>query len=181
MKGVIFIALNDMVEQHHGIAVWETILARVNPESGGVYTATDDYPDEEIVAFVKVICETLKLPSSAVTQRFGHYLFGELNRKYPMFSESSPNLFAFLESIEGVIHKEVKKLYDSPNLPTINCQLEAPHQLVMRYASPRKQCYLAEGLILGAAAHYRENVTLTHARCMHQGADACEILVTKDG
>lgn len=177
MKGVVFIALNDMVEKRFGIDTWESILAQVAPECQGVYTSTEEYPDEDIIKFVSVISETLALPSSEITQTFGHYLFGELNRKYTLFSASCSTLFDFLGSIETVIHKEVKKLYINPNLPTLGCTVTDERNLLMRYHSPRKLCYLAEGLILGAAKHYDEPVVITHDVCMHRGAKVCELKV----
>jgi hypothetical protein len=35
-------------------------------------------------------------------------------------------------------------------------------------------------MIAGAATHYGERATLTHARCMHDGSDECEIHATFD-
>lgn len=179
MKGAVFIALNDMVERHHGIDVWEEILARVQPECGGIYISTENYPDEDVVKYVGVISEKLNLPTTDVTRIFGRYLFDELNSKMSIFSKQSEGLFDFLDSIEKVVHKEVRKLYTSTSLPTIDCSIESESELIMNYSSERKLCYLAEGLISGAADYFGDTIELQHSACMHHGAKRCELVVKR--
>ena len=178
MKGAVFIALNDMIESQFGIDVWEELLEKVKPSGDGIYISTEDYPDEDIVNFVLVISEKLKLDSTDVTRIFGKYLFGELNKSHPIFTSLADDLFDFLNSIENVIHKEVKKLYENPNLPSLETST-TEGVLEMRYESPRKLCFLAEGLIFGAAEHYKEEVVIEHPVCMHKGSDHCDLLVIK--
>ena len=43
----------------------------------------------------------------------------------------------------------------------------------MGYRSPRKLCSFAEGLLLGAADHYGEQLTIEQPRCMKRGDDQC--------
>lgn len=179
MKGVVFIILNEMVESQYGIETWEEILDEVKPKCGGVYISTENYPDEEIVGFVSVISAKLNLSSDQVTKVFGRYLFDELNKKMSFFSKQSANLFEFLDSIENVVHKEVRKLYIDPNLPTIDCKVLSDTELHMHYHSPRKLCYLAEGLISGAAEFYGDTIKITHDVCMHKGDDNCVLKVLR--
>ncbi|WP_086933699.1 heme NO-binding domain-containing protein [Agarilytica rhodophyticola] len=180
MKGVVFIAINDMVEDKFGIETWESILNEVNPKNGGIYTSTEDYPDEEVVSFVIAISKALSVDTTEVTRSFGTFLFGELNRKYDIFTKLTDNLFDFLCSIENVIHKEVRKLYENPSLPSLDCQKINDSELLVKYSSPRKLCYLAEGLILGASEFYNEDITLKHESCVHSGDDVCRLRVTKN-
>ena len=182
MKGIVYIILNEMIESQYGIDVWEDILREVKPVCEGVYISTENYPDEEIIRYVKVISEKLELPSQDVTRVFGRYLFDELNEKMSFFSKQSPNLFEFLDSIENVVHKEVRKLYVNSHLPSIDCEILSEHELNMHYTSPRKLCYLAEGLISGAAEYYQDDIELVHETCMHKGADQCLLkVVRRDG
>ncbi|MFL0805359.1 MAG: heme NO-binding domain-containing protein [Agarilytica sp.] len=179
MKGVVFIAINDMVEKEFGISVWEEILSEVNPKCQGVYTSTQEYPDEDVVKYVLTISQKLGVEPSVATQYFGKFLFGELNKKYGIFTKLSPNLFDFLRSIEGVIHKEVRKLYDTPSLPTLDYHTNNKHDLQLKYSSPRKLCFLAEGLIFGAAEFYGEDIILKHDTCTHKGDDHCLLRVIR--
>ncbi len=181
MKGAVFIALNEMVEERFGIDTWEEILEEVKPESEGIYTSTENYPDQEVVDYVLVISKKLDIEPSEVTRVFGKFLFGELNKKHDIFTKLSPDLFQFLNSIEGIIHKEVRKLYENPSLPTMECTILNKNDLRLKYTSPRKLCFLAEGLIFGAAEYYNEEITLEHNQCMHDGHDSCEIRVIRRG
>ena len=179
MKGIVFIVLSELVETQHGIEAWEEILQEVKPECEGVYISTASYPDDEMIKYVKAISKKLSLPSTEITKVFGRYLFNELNDKYGFFTKQCANLFEFLDSIENVIHKEVRKLYQDVNLPTIDCTVDSPNEMLMLYHSPRKLCYLAEGLISGAADHFEEPIALTHEKCMHDGESRCELRIIK--
>lgn len=173
MKGAVFIAFNEMIESTASMDVWEQMLQRVQPESGGVYTSIESYPDEELFALVNELSTITGLPANTLIATFGESLFNFLNSKYPQFSQQQTNFFDFIKSIDGTIHKEVEKLYSNPNLPTIACKQLNDKTLVMRYSSPRKLCVLAQGLIAGAAAHYKVDCNIEHKECMHKGADEC--------
>lgn len=180
MKGAVFISLNEMVVEQHGMGTWEEILNRVNPPSQGIYISTENYEFSEIQAYVAVISEMLDLPPEEILSLFGHHLFGFLNKKYPIFCNLSNTLFELLNSVENVIHKEVRKLYEDASLPMIASEQKSDSLLVMNYRSPRKICHLAIGLISGAAEHYNEKVRFEHPCCMHKGSDHCLIEVHKD-
>ncbi|WP_370978436.1 heme NO-binding domain-containing protein [Agaribacterium sp. ZY112] len=179
MKGAVFIALNELVESQYGLEAWETLLNKVEPKCGGVYVSTEDYPDTDVQLFVEEISALLQRPSTEVTRIFGHFLFSELNTKYPIFSQQCSELFEFLDSIEKVIHKEVRKLYDNPSLPSLTCNRISTNKLKIEYRSPRKLCYLAEGLVQGASEHYQTPISLEHSSCMHKGDEHCCFLIQK--
>lgn len=176
MKGIVFNILEEMVLERAGMEAWNSVLSRAR-DAGGVYTSAVSYPDDELLALVDAVSEYLAMPVQDVVQAFGEFMFAALARRYPLFIERCPDLFSFLGSIDSVIHVEVNKLYSNPSLPKIDCEYLDEHRLVLHYRSERKMCMLAEGLILGAARHYAVPVRMTHAVCMHRGADHCELEV----
>ena len=178
MKGMVYISLNELVERQYGIQMWENILTAVQPPSEGIYTSTENYSDTELVALINEISRQTGMAVPELIRYFGEILFGELNQKYPIFSSLSPSLFDYLASIEGVIHQEVRKLYESVSLPSINTHMNDDKTLTLNYHSPRKLCYLAEGLIYGAAKQYNVHVTIDHQRCMHRDDDSCSLVVS---
>jgi len=180
MKGVVFIAFNQMVEDQSGIDTWERLLETVTPLSGGVYTSVENYPDSELFSMVEALSKIVGIPIPTLIEQFGAYMFGVLNKKYPLFSKQQKDFFSFIKSIDGVIHQEVKKLYDNPNLPNLDCKEIDPNTLAVTYRSPRKLCFLAEGLIRGAAKHYQVNYSLSHDLCMHDGHDRCLLMLTTE-
>lgn len=173
MKGIIFTTFNDMVEEKVGIDVWERILETVNPDSEGIYNAVEDFPDEEFLGMLGELSNITGTPAIELVRSFGLFLFHALAVKHSVFIEDRPDFIEFLKSIEDVIHKEVRKLYPNPNLPSLEWQQPAKNALTLFYKSPRKLCHLAEGLIKGAAKQYDVKYTLQHDICMHDGSDHC--------
>jgi len=176
MKGVIFNILEEMVVSGHGMDCWNKILELSKPEHKGIYTAGRSYPDEELLQLVGTISEQLSIPVPDLVQAFGEHLFSSLAQRYPIFLEQ-PDLFSFLRSVEDVIHVEVAKLYSEPNLPEFRYRQNVADELLMEYRSPRKLCLLAEGLIRGAASHFKQPCNIGHDVCIHQGADHCEFTI----
>ena len=78
---------------------------------------------------------------------------------------------------EPVINAELRKLYPDAQVPEFEFEEPAPDELVIRYCSPRRLCALAEGLIVGAAAHYCTPIQLDHPECMHRGHAKCQLAV----
>lgn len=180
MKGVVFIAFNQMVEDQVGIDTWERLLNEVMPESDGIYTSVENYPDSELFNMVGALSKIVDVPVPTLVEQFGAYMFDVLNAKYPIFSEQQADFFSFIKSIDSVIHREVKKLYDQPSLPNLDCEDINEKTLAVTYRSPRKLCFLAEGLIRGAAKHYQVKYTLSHDQCMHDGHEHCLLMLTTE-
>lgn len=173
MKGIVFTTLASMVEEQFGLMTWQQILDKADPPSGGVYVGTATYSDDEIMALVGSASELLEIPVNDLVRHYGHYLWGTLSRSHLPFVQNHDNLKDFLLSIHSVIHIEVKKLYPDSYTPDISYQDTDSEHLTMHYQSPRKMCYLAEGLISGAAEYYKTEYTLAHDKCMHNGAENC--------
>lgn len=176
MKGVIFNILEEMVEKHCGMSVWNEILNQELPD-GGIYTASESYPDEQLFTLVEAVCARTNLPMEKVVGNFGEFLFQQLASRYPVFLQNPVDLKTFLKSVESVIHVEVNKLYDNPNLPLFKYSEPESDILIMQYHSPRKLCLLAEGLIRGAATHFATKVEISHPICMHKGAQHCDMSI----
>lgn len=179
MKGVIFNVLEDMVISQCGMQTWNDILDE-QVSGTGVYTASESYPDEELFGLVESVADKLEMPMADVISTFGTYMFHQLATRYPVFLNQSDNLRDFLISVGSVIHIEVQKLYDNPNLPTFSYDTSRDDQLIMRYKSPRKLCVLAEGLMRGASEYYKTPIEIDHPVCMHKGSDHCDLVVRFD-
>lgn len=177
MKGIVFTTFNEMVEQEIGIDMWESLLESVKPESGGIYTSIEDFPDQELLDMVTELSHKTGTPVTELIEAFGQYLFHALAFKHSIFTDQKPNLVEFLKSIESVIHKEVHKLYQNPNLPSIDWEQPEENTLILHYHSPRKLCRLADGLIRGAADHYKTKIKMSQTACMHDGADRCTFVI----
>lgn len=177
MKGMVFTMLQDMVVQQLGMDTWERVLDRANVPSQGIYTSIATYPDEEFLALVKAVSEEGHIPTEKLMEDFGSFMFPVLAKKFPIFIDQEMTLKDFLKSIESVIHVEVRKLYPEAGLPTFKYEEPAENQLIMIYQSPRKLCFLAIGLIYGAAKHFKTPIRVKQTKCVHQNQNHCRFEV----
>lgn len=170
MKGIIFNLVEEVVVGTHGEAAWDDILDAAGVE--GSYTSLGSYPDEDLFRLVGAASTALDLPADDVIRSLGQGAIPLLAERYPAFFEHDSTR-SFLLTLNDIIHPEVRKLYPGADVPEFEFGETSGDDLVLGYRSPRKLCALAEGFILGAAAHFREHVTIDQPQCMHQGADSC--------
>lgn len=177
MKGIIFNMLGELVESQFGMDVWDDLIEKTAPDSQGIYTSVQLYPDEELLAYVGAISEHTGTEAADVIRLFGHFMLGRFASIHPEFFDNH-SAKSFLKSVHDVIHVEVEKLHPDAVLPKFTYEDPDEDRLVMHYHSPRQLCHLAEGLINGCSSHYATPVQLTHDQCMHDGADTCRLELT---
>ena len=160
MLGVVFTEFLEMVETTFSEDMVDDIIDDTQLESEGAYTAVGSYDHSEIVALVSALSKRTEMPVDALIRAFGAHLFGQFVIRYASFFEGVTDIFAFLETVDGHIHKEVLKLYPSAELPSFNCERPDEQTLVMNYSSTRPFNELAHGLIEGAAKHFEADVSI---------------------
>lgn len=175
MKGVVFGMLEQLVARDYGEDTWDTLLDRSGLD--GVYTSLGSYPDEDLGRLVEAASAELGLPPDVVVAWFGRNALG-------LFAAGHPELFAphdcsrdFVLTLNEIIHPEVRKLYPGADVPEFEFGVKGD-TLVMVYRSPRRLCAFAEGLLLGAADHYAERLTVTQPECMKRGDARCVLEIT---
>jgi hypothetical protein len=176
LKGVVFNLLEEFVRRAHGENAWEALLARARVE--GAYTSLGNYADTDLGALVTAASEMLGQPAPTIVRAFGRAALPMLAEKYPDFFRPFPSTRSFLLALNDIIHPEVNKLYRGADTPTFQFDASSPDVLVMGYASARRLCDFAKGLIEGAAAHYGEQVTIDETLCMNRGDARCEFRIT---
>ncbi|AZZ95987.1 heme NO-binding domain-containing protein [Pseudoalteromonas sp. R3] len=176
MKGIIFRSLEELVVKNLGMGEWNTLLDKHSPAHRS-YVSAVSYPDEELFALANGVAEKMALPLPDVLGVFGRFLFGSLAAKHHAVLEPLNTFEKLILAIDSVIHVEVAKLYDEPNLPKIDARVIDEGQILVDYRSPRKLCFCAEGLIYGAADHYNKKIEISHASCMHEGDEHCRFVI----
>jgi len=175
MKGVVFNLLEEAVTAAHDSAYWDAILQ--DAKLLGSYTSLGSYPDAELVCLVEAYARRRGWHPAEVLRWFGPHMIRAFAHRMPGLFAAHKNLRSFLLSLNTLIHPEVRKLYPDAQVPEFEFEEPAPDQLVIRYCSPRRLCALAEGLIVGAAAHYHTPIQLDHPECMHHGHPKCRLAV----
>ena len=134
--------------------------------------------DAEILAYVSELSIITKIDAPTLVRTFGEYLFILLYNSSPVNVSHIDNLKDFLTCIDGVIHKEVKRVYPDAYLPSFKYDETPDGDLIMFYKSKRKLCHLSEGLIAGAANHFKQSISIKHPECMHDGAEKCKLVIS---
>lgn len=160
MKGIVFREFGELVTARFGDAMWDALISESKVPSGGAYTAVGTYPHEEAVALLMTLSRKTGISPDDLLKVFGEHLFGVLAHRYPFAVAAHTDLVPFLESLEGVVHVEVRKLYADAELPSFVTHWEGD-AFILEYRSARPFAALAEGLLLGAVAHWGGRYALT--------------------
>lgn len=180
MKGVMFNVIEEIVTDHFGPDTWDDLLEAAAVD--GVYTSLGNYDDEDLAAIVSAASQVLSLSIPDVLRFVGEQAFPKLAARYPDYPEGLDSSRALLHRLDDVIHPQVLSLYPGARPPEFDAIDESASQLDLVYRSTRGLCFLAEGLVRGAASAYDESVEVTQSSCTHDGAEACRIHVSyRDG
>jgi predicted hydrocarbon binding protein len=175
MKGIVMNLLAEMVESQLGMEEWNNVLEAAGLD--GVYTSSVLYEDTELLGLVAIISDRNGIPIDDLVFAFGKFMLPSFIARYPYLLEGVDGFLAFLQSIDSVIHVEVKKLHPDATTPVFHHIRLGENELQLQYHSERRLCRMAEGLVAGAAEHYNAHYSLTHEPCMHRGGDHCGFLV----
>lgn len=162
MKGMVFTELTEFVENEFGFDLADEMIDAAKNAGGGIYTATGNYPDSQILAMLTVLQEKSGLGLDKLLQVFGRYLFHRILTIYPQAKESNKNSIEFISNVEGFVHQEVKKLYPDAELPTFIIEHKDETSLDMVYSSKKKLHDLAYGLMMGCADEYNEALEINY-------------------
>lgn len=174
MKGIIMTFFSDQVIRENGLATWQQMLDSTGLD--GVYTAGGNYPDQDLIKLIVTYSEIRGESVAHLIHHTGRRLLDQFSDSYGVFFDGHKSFFSFLESVEGVIHVEVKKLYPDVELPNFEYERVSAQQLNMHYRSKRKLCDLALGLVTRAAEFFDVNCSVVHGtHCLNKGDDFCQL------
>ena len=173
MKGAIFCHYAEFIEQTHGLVAWLEIIDSSELAQSISFIATDLYDDDIFVELLTITSSQLDQPFTDILIQFGHYLFPKLLSKASKHIGNCKNVFEFLDHVENVIHIEVKKSDALAYTPSLILDTVSENEALLKYTSHRQVCFLAEGLIYGAAKQFEQKVAIEHVFCTHQGDNHC--------
>jgi hypothetical protein len=174
VHGIIFYELQSYVGDRLGPDAWPILLADAGLR-GKLYLATDEYPDEDIVALVQTAARSTKQDPGAILEDFGEFLGPSLLKRYRAVLRAEWRTLDLLENAEKTIHKTVRLWNPEASPPRLRCRRTSPTEVWISYNSPRKLCQVAKGLGKGIATHFGEEVSIEETSCMLNGARSCEL------
>lgn len=174
MKGIVFRLLEEVVVDEFDERTWDALLSGADLE--GSYTAVGSYPDEELFSLVAQASAATGMSADDVVIWFGRRAIPRFRDRYPSFFEGHTSARSMVLSLNDVIHPEVRKLFPGAYVPEFDFDEVGDDGIRLGYQSTRKLCSFAEGLILGAADHFGEQVDVAHELCMKRGDDRCVLV-----
>ncbi len=174
MKGIIFNLLENLIVEKFGDDLMEEIYTEVNFSSEvPPFVGPETYPDSELLAIVDYLSEKTNISPDELVFEFGKYMFPILADKYPVFFEGINEPIDFLKNVDGIIHVEVKKLFEGAIPPSILIKQISSNKAILTYRSTGHLCKLVEGMLEGVAKHYNQKVLYSNKQCIKDGADSC--------
>jgi hypothetical protein len=161
MKGIIFTEFIEMVEAQFSPEVADRIMQAAHLPSGGAYTSVATYDHAEMWSLVVELSRSSGTPMPDLMKRFGEHLLGRFVTGHAALFAPHKSCLDFLETLDGVIHREVRKLYPDAELPRFEVMERSARSMVLLYTSPRHFADLAEGLLRACARHFGENLALS--------------------
>jgi hypothetical protein len=181
MKGIVFTEFLEMVESKFSPELADSIIEGAELSSGGAYTTVGTYDHSEMIKLVTCLSKETGISTSELMRSFGVYMFERFYVLFPQYFSGIDSSFRFLELIEDYIHVEVRKLYPEAELPSFECDTSEPGRLRLTYQSTRPFAPLAEGLIRGCIAHFRDAAHIQVEDLSSGRGTAARFLVTQRG
>lgn len=178
MHGTILVGLKKFVEHNAGPASWTAVLQKAGLGSP-LYVSSRAYPDEEVVKIVGAASVVLGRSVSEVLEAFGASIVPDLIAVYGALLDPSWRTLDVIERTEQTIHRVVRLRDPQATPPELFCTRVSVGEVTIEYASARKLCFVAKGIVRGIAQHFREKVEISEASCMLTGADICKLSVTQ--
>lgn len=171
MKGIILNLVEDAICAEHGDHVWDRLLTDAELEGG--YTSIGDYPDEHLDALVRAAAARQGVPHDEVLRSLGRAAILGLAEQYPHFFTPHQRTRDFVLTLNDVIHAEVRKIHRNADPPRFVFSTDDVGDLLIEYHSRRGLCFLAEGMLGGAAEHFGEPARIEQDSCTHRGDSRC--------
>ena len=181
MKGIVFTEFLEMVESKFSPELADSIIDGAQLPSGGAYTTVGTYDHSEMIKLVSCLSKETGISTAELMQSFGIYMFERFYVLFPKYFDGVDSSFRFLELIEDYIHVEVRKLYPEAELPSFDCDTSQPGRLCLTYQSNRPFAALAEGLIRGCIAHFREAADIQVEDLSNGKGTAARFVITRRG
>lgn len=160
MKGMIFRAFIDHVEDAYGLNVADAMIESCNLPTDAAYTTVGTYDVAELVQMLGKLTELTNTRIPTVLNQFGEHLFFNLANSHRGLLGEVNDSFSLISKIDNHIHVEVRKLYPDADLPDFTFESVGPDQLTLTYQSKRGLADLAEGLLRGCFAYFKESVEI---------------------
>ncbi len=158
MKGVIVLALRDMMVERFGADKWKAVLNGAGLAAEPLILPISDVDDAQVFKLVESVCQVLNLTGRQAAEAFGDYwMMTYAAKMYPNLLASATNSRDFLLGLEE-LHVSLTKTMRNARPPHFDYEWVSPKTLAMRYRSDRGMVDYVVGLAQGVGHYYRETL-----------------------
>jgi len=180
MHGIVLHGLKAFVTDVYDEDAWDAILedAGIAPQ---IYVPVTDYDDEDVFAIVGAASELTGEEPDDLLYEFGRYVVPTLVETYGVHVDQDWTGLDLVANVETYIHEALRaKRLSEFTPPGLQTKRVDEDRVLVRYTSDRELCDLAKGLLQGIGDYYGENLAVSEHRCMHDGADSCDLEVVRN-
>ena len=153
------------------VGTWVKTLSRMYPEDivkekmrvagmdpSKTISPLDDIEDAKVFKFTSELSKRFSIKEEDLWKEIGKDNVRAFYEGYSSFFKKA-NLYQFLNSMNDV-HQVVRKRISGSNPPGLDMEIIGPNDVVLTYRSKRGMYNYLHGLLIGAKAHFNENITI---------------------
>lgn len=176
MHGSVLMSLRKHVVEQYGDTVWVSLLEEAGMP-GRLFTSLGDYSDADVMALVAAASRALNVEPAEVLRGFGRELAKDLLVTYASLVRADWTAFDLLENTESTIHTVVRMRQPGATPPVLKVTRRGPELVSIAYASERRLCALAQGIVLGVGDRLGPPLQVHETTCMLKGSSQCQLEV----
>jgi len=177
MHGIVFKIIKDFVVEQYDEATWAAIQEEAGVESK-LYLPVSEYPDEEAMAIVAAASELSGIDRDPLLREVGRFAVPTLLDTYGVHVDDDWTALELVANTEEYIHESLReKQLSEFTPPKLRTRRVDEDTAALAYESDRGLCALAEGILDGVGAYMNEPLRVEHRRCVHDGAERCEMVI----
>lgn len=177
MHGLILTEFKDYVDATDHTPPWEDVAHRAEVAERE-YKAQTNYPDEEVVRVAQATADLMDKTTREVLIEYGEKVMYSLYEIYEPLTEDDWGSLELMMEVEERFHPTVRER-SGGKPPLLQFERQAPHEITLKYKSPRKLCGIAIGTAHALQKTYDEELTIQEEQCMHDGANHCLVRFTR--
>lgn len=181
MHGIILNELKNFVTDTFDETVWHDVCDGAEIDQR-MFVPVTTYPDEIVLQLVESATAVSGKDAGELLRPFGRYIVPRLVDTYGVHIDDDWTGLDLISNVEESIHVALRtKVSADFQPPAIDATRVDEDTVVVGYGSDRQLCDVAKGIIDGVGDHYDEEYSVVERECMHDGAERCDIVVTRAG
>ena len=161
MKGVVIIAVKELVVQKFGEHKWKAALELAGLRKEPLIMSVSDVNDEVVLKVIDALCRTLNISFVELADAFGDFWVNTFATKtLPHYFRGVKTAKDFLMSMDDV-HLSATNSIPNNRPPRFCYEWKNEKTLIMKYKSSRGLIDLMPGLIRGVGKYFNERLAVT--------------------